>query len=912
MRTQFLESRPFFLAAEPPIITVARTSTPRSPKTYRFDSDAGDQEALRQVVAYYHETLKQSPEALRYLESRGLTHPEMIDHFQLGFANRTLGYRLPDKNRKAGAEMRGRLQALGILRESGHEHFNGSIVIPILSLSGDVLGMYGRKITPGLREGTPLHLYLPGPHRGVWNEQAIAESSEVILCEALIDALTFWCAGFRNVTASYGINGFSDEIKAALASKHVYIAYDRDEAGDTAAERLKTELPHSTRVLFPKGMDANEYAVKVTPARQSLAVLLNRAEQPPQATITAAPPEPAIEIKNDEITIEQESRRYRIRGLAKNLSHELMKVNVLVSSADSFHVDTLDLYSARQRAAFTKQASEELRVSEETLKRDLGRVLLKLEELQDEQIRKALSPEKQQPEMTEEDRAAALELLKEPKLLDRILQDFERCGIVGEETNKLVAYLAVVSRHLDSPLAVVVQSSSAAGKSSLMDAVLAFVPEEERVQYSAMTGQSLYYMGEMDLKHKVLAIVEEDGATRASYALKLLQSEGALSIASTGKDPSTGKLVTHQYRVEGPVMIFLTTTAIDLDEELLNRCLVLSVNEDREQTQAIHKLQREHGATTMYVYDAMGQLVAEYGAPTALDSGTKYVTVDHLGSTRLVTDSSANPERCYDYLPFGEEIASVTDGRTSNCFTSAATPLTSKFTGKEREGSEANGLDFFGARYMSAFQDRFTSADKPFVDQHPEDSQSWNLYTYARNNPLRFIDTKGEEATVTSTCTTKDNQTTCQVDIHATVALYLADASPKSTLQVVANQTKSGVEKAWTGTFVDNGVTYNVSTTVDVQTYGSEKAALASGAQNVIGVKSGGVEEADSAGNVAVAEVYARPLGYSGPDRATFGTGAGPAGFAHEFGHLLGVGHHSGNDLMDPVPPVGDLRGVYF
>jgi DNA primase len=138
-----------------------------------------------------------------------------------------------------------------------------------------------------------------------------------------------------------------------------------------------------------------------------------------------------------------------------------------------------------------------------------------------------------------------------------------------------------------------VQSSSAAGKSSLMDAVLAFVPEEERIQYSAMTGQALYYMGEMDLKHKVLAIVEEEGASRAAYALKLLQSEGVLTIASTGKDPATGKLVTHQYRVEGPVMMFLTTTAMDLDEELTNRCLVLSVNEDREQTQAIHKLQRE-------------------------------------------------------------------------------------------------------------------------------------------------------------------------------------------------------------------------------------------------------------------------------------------------------------------------------
>jgi hypothetical protein len=164
---------------------------------------------------------------------------------------------------------------------------------------------------------------------------------------------------------------------------------------------------------------------------------------------------------------------------------------------------------------------------------------------------------------------------------------------VGEETNKLVGYLGVVSRHLDTPLAVIVQSSSAAGKSSLMEAVLAFLPDEQRVQYSAMTGQSLFYMGETDLKNKVLAIVEEEGAHSASYALKLLQSEGVLTIASTGKDPATGRLTTHQYRVEGPVMIFLTTTAIQLDEELLNRCLVLSVNEEREQTRAIHRVQRE-------------------------------------------------------------------------------------------------------------------------------------------------------------------------------------------------------------------------------------------------------------------------------------------------------------------------------
>ena len=63
-------------------------------------------------------------------------------------------------------------------------------------------GLYGRKIGEGLRAGTPNHLYLAGPHRGVFNAQGLCGQKEVILSEAVIDALTFWCAGYRNVTAS--------------------------------------------------------------------------------------------------------------------------------------------------------------------------------------------------------------------------------------------------------------------------------------------------------------------------------------------------------------------------------------------------------------------------------------------------------------------------------------------------------------------------------------------------------------------------------------------------------------------------------------------------------------------------------------------------------------------------------------
>src|SRR5208337_3717737 len=154
-----------------------------------------------------HETLKQNPEAQAYLAKRGLRSSEIIEHFRLGFANRTLGLRLPPNNRKTGAELRGRLQKLGIIRESGHEHFNGCIVFPVFDRAGQVVEIYGRKIVDHQTAGIPIHLYLPGPHRGVWNEVALEAAKEIILCESLIDALTFWCAGHRNVTASYGING---------------------------------------------------------------------------------------------------------------------------------------------------------------------------------------------------------------------------------------------------------------------------------------------------------------------------------------------------------------------------------------------------------------------------------------------------------------------------------------------------------------------------------------------------------------------------------------------------------------------------------------------------------------------------------------------------------------------------------
>lgn len=641
--------------------------------------DAEDQVLLNRVVGYYAETLTGHEGAQAFLAKRRIADPEAIETFRVGFVDRTLGYRLPHSQVAAGKEVRNRLRDLGVLKANGHEHFRGYLTFPVLDVEGNVGEVYGRLLgTPDSRTRPPKHLYLPGPHRGVFNLGAFAETDELIVTESVIDALTLWCAGFRHVTAAYGTDGWTDEHQAAVVEhgiRRVLIAFDADPAGDKGAKTLAAELAaigvESYRVELPSGTDVNEVAVGAKLPTETLGRFLRKASwmdalarpapkrppapepvpAPPDPVVPAAPapmpgliveeppaptpaavvdpgldspahavepiePEPVTEVEQDadagdagqgavvgrELVIELGTRRWRVRGLDKVTSFDVLRVNLLVTRTDrprlaenaapGFHVDTLDLYSARARSVFVAAAAQELRFETEMVKADLGRVLLACESKAEEVIAAAQQPAKPEVTLTSAQREAALGLLKDPNLIGRIESDFARVGMVGEQVNCLVGYLTAVSRLLPSPLAVIVQSTSAAGKSAVMESVLGFVPDEDRVSFSAMTGQSLFYMGESDLAHKVLSIAEEEGASRAAYALKLLQSEGELSIASTGKDTASGRLVTHTYSVRGPTAIVLTTTAIDIDEELLNRCLVLTVDEDREQTRAIHQAQR--------------------------------------------------------------------------------------------------------------------------------------------------------------------------------------------------------------------------------------------------------------------------------------------------------------------------------
>ena len=440
---------------------------------------------------------------------------------------------------------------------------------------------------------------------GLFNAAALGKFSELIVCGNVVDAWAFHAAGHANVVASEGqplVKSHFEHIQRVLLADP-----DLDLAPFAGLQLM--------RIHFPEGLRAQAYAqlnrrdddalgkrIRAATLVDRRAARAPRTDEPhEERAAPIASPLPAavgdfeVEQSDSEVTLRTESRRWRVLGLARNTVSGVMRINLLVLNErnDRFHVDTLDLYHSRSRRAYLKEASEETALSEHQLRSDLGRVLLQLETLQEQQRARGKTRSKNVVRLSEAERQAALELLTSDNLIEAILADFEACGVVGERTGKLVGYLAATSRLLARPLGVMIQSSSAAGKSSLMSAILAFMPAEEQFVCSAMTGQSLYYAGNVDLRHKILSVAEEEGVGGASYALKLLQSEGRLSIAATVKESGTGRTAVERYQVEGPVAMLLTTTASDVDPELMNRFLVVGVDEDAAQTEAIQARQRQ-------------------------------------------------------------------------------------------------------------------------------------------------------------------------------------------------------------------------------------------------------------------------------------------------------------------------------
>jgi len=566
---------------------VQRAATLPEPEAAKRKAPLPEERAqvlLERVVAIYQKNFAEAPEGRAYLEKRGLGDLGLLQKHRAGYASGRLPEILPP-----GGPLRAELKSLGVLLADGSERFTGCVVFPVCDEDGRIVTLYGRYTGAGSKR----HVYLPDRPAGLWNASVLQAAGQIILVESILDALSVETAGHAHVLSIQGTNGLNDD-DAALFKSHgvqrVRLLLDADAAGRAATERLKAKLSlfSCETVALPEGEDPNSFLV------QHGAASLGERLAAPGAAV-AAKKEKAGEAPapDGSFVLTFGLRRYEVRGLEKSVRG--LKATVRVEKAGRLHVDTLDLNSARMRRQLALALVRLLEESADTIEADLVKLLTACETAAVRGSNDAAQNPgsgAEAPALSAQDKAEGESLGRDPQLLEIILADYERCGLVGERANKLLCYLAMTSRKLPRPLAVMNLASSGAGKTALQDAALAFCPPEDLIKLTSLSGKALFYKERNSLKNKVLALEEGDGVQEAMYALRNLISAGELVTESTIKDPASGRLVTMANKVEGPTAVFLTTTNPDLDPETKSRFFVTSVDESREQTEAILSFQR--------------------------------------------------------------------------------------------------------------------------------------------------------------------------------------------------------------------------------------------------------------------------------------------------------------------------------
>lgn len=559
----------------------------KSQKTKKAQLTVKEKKLLAKVVSFYQHTLTKDMRGLDYLKGRGIADIQAIRYFGAGYVNGTLRDILPDDE-----EILQALKKIGVLNSKGNEVFYNSIIFPLHDKNDAIVDLYGRNID---ENGGATHLYLPGPRQGLINHHALKRSSTVILTESIIDALTLYDQGFYNVIPCYGVHGLTPDHLSLFngRAKEIYLVFDADEAGRkgalAAAEQLK-EIGITSHIVGLPDKDVNIYFQRHTP--EEFEKLLKEANPAGTEQSEKLNKRQQTLYREEEhgFTVGYGERQYQIKGIQRGdtqLKTTIKASKDITDSAKNFELTTIDLYSSRSRQWFAKLCGDLLEAAEELVKEDLGKILVLVEEWRPKE------QTQNTPQPSKEEKQKAKNFLKNPELFSEILADFETMGVTGEEVNKLVGYLAATSRKLADPLSVLIQSRSAAGKSTLQDAILSLIPDEDFIKYTRVTDQALFYKDEDSLVNKILAIEEAEGMGGAAYSIRNIQSAKKITVAATGKDTATGKMRTEEYTVRGPVSVMITTTQTDVDQETASRFIFLTIDESAEMTEAIHKMQRE-------------------------------------------------------------------------------------------------------------------------------------------------------------------------------------------------------------------------------------------------------------------------------------------------------------------------------
>ncbi len=266
----------------------------------------------------------------------------------------------------------------------------------------------------------------------------------------------------------------------------------------------------------------------------------------------------------------------------------------------------LDLYSITQVEKLARLIADRLEVGVTAVSKDLSDITNELERYRLQQIE-----QKQQEQnsnikiLTEAEKEAAIKFLQQKNLLQATNEMIGRSGIVGEELNRLIMWLIYTSRKTAKPLHIISMGSSGTGKSHLQEKVGELIPEEDKIEITALTENAFYYFDKAALGHKLILIEDLDGIWKALYPLRELQSKQRISKTITIKDKN-GNTKTIHLKVYGPVCIAGCTTKESIYEDNANRCFLIYLDESNEQDERVMDYQRKISAGKINIADENG------------------------------------------------------------------------------------------------------------------------------------------------------------------------------------------------------------------------------------------------------------------------------------------------------------------
>ena len=546
------------------------------------------EELLSMLVEHYHKNLITGENKGRaYLEKRGLWDEELVKAFKLGYSSNDAkevfrDYRLQMKDE------------LGIFKVNYWETFAGSVVFPVLDEEGNPTDLYARRTMNYSDRAN--HCYNKGKHQGIFNIVNVKEAETIILTEGIIDALSIYKAGFKNVTALYGVNGMTSGLEELLKkAKSLIFALDNDEAGKAGIKRYSGQFKEAEifMVKLPDGIkDMNELLCTcgVEAVRQSIE---NASEISSADTGSGVEEEESdkarINFEGSDLIYQSDFIRYRLRNAGALKSLSSLRFVVTANKDGQSYTDRIELYLSRSRKLFAMALFKMFDIQTAVIENDLAGITRFIEE----DFKKKLSCKVREAcPMSPEEQNEALKFLKSANLIQSILADITRLGYVGEDENKLLLFLCAVSRKLSKPLSVLIRSQSSTGKSFLIDIICSLLPAEDVHKWTSLTPKALYYMAEDALKHKFIAIDERAGMEEAEYPIRSLQSGSRLSLAVPMKNPSDGKITTEQIIKEGPIAYVDGSTDTRVNPENANRCFEIFLDESQDQTKRVQQIQR--------------------------------------------------------------------------------------------------------------------------------------------------------------------------------------------------------------------------------------------------------------------------------------------------------------------------------